>query len=169
MHQKIVVAGGCGYLGSALVDTLIKRGHRVVVDNRLTAATRLPGAVYEDGDIRDVGAWSGLLRDADAVVNLAAVVGDPACALEPDLAWETNYVGTVRLAEACRKVGVPRFVFASTCSNYGHSPNRLIPVWRCPTRTASSMSVMSFRRSSRWARTTPRWSWRRRRGSRTRS
>jgi nucleoside-diphosphate-sugar epimerase len=55
----------------------------------------------------------------EAVVHLAAIVGDPACAREPGLATAVNLEGSLRLLEACRAAGVRRFVFASTCSNYG--------------------------------------------------
>jgi nucleoside-diphosphate-sugar epimerase len=55
----------------------------------------------------------------DAVVHLAAIVGDPACARQPDLAREVNLNATLELLEECDRQGVSRFIFASTCSNYG--------------------------------------------------
>ncbi|MFF5211938.1 NAD-dependent epimerase/dehydratase family protein [Streptosporangium sp. NPDC000396] len=121
-RRTVLVAGGCGYVGSALVERLSGEGDRViVVDNGLISGLRMANASYVKGDIREVGPWESLLDGVDVVVNLAAIVGDPACGLDQDLAWETNYIGTVRLAEACRKHRVPRMVFASTCSNYGVS------------------------------------------------
>lgn len=122
--MRFLVAGGRGYIGSVFVTHLVENGHEaVVVDNRLLSEIRVPGdtVTYVDGDIRDMREWESLLDGVDAVVNLAAIVGDPACDLDPDLAWETNYIGTVRLAEACRRHRVRRMVFASTCSNYGRS------------------------------------------------
>jgi nucleoside-diphosphate-sugar epimerase len=55
----------------------------------------------------------------DAVVHLAAVVGDPACARQPDLARAVNLEASLTLVEQSRQAGVARFIFASTCSNYG--------------------------------------------------
>jgi nucleoside-diphosphate-sugar epimerase len=121
---KILVTGGCGFLGSALVSELSNKGVEVVaVDNGLTSRPGVSGGkvVHLAQDIRDVAEWKQLLRDVRGVAHLAAVVGDPACDIDHDLAWETNYLGTVRLAEACREYGVDRFVLASTCSNYGVS------------------------------------------------
>lgn len=120
--DRILVAGGQGYIGSVLVQELSRRHYPViVVDSGLMSTIRVGGddITYVEGDVRDVSEWAGLLRDVTAVVDLAAVVGDPACDLDHDLAWDTNYLGTVHLAEACRRYHVGRFVFASTCSNYG--------------------------------------------------
>jgi len=55
----------------------------------------------------------------DAVVHLAAIVGDPACARDPKMAQEVNFIATERLLKEAEETGVERFVFASTCSNYG--------------------------------------------------
>jgi nucleoside-diphosphate-sugar epimerase len=59
----------------------------------------------------------------DAVVHLAAIVGDPACARQPDLARAVNLEASLALLQASQEFGVGRFVFASTCSNYGKMPN----------------------------------------------
>lgn len=121
MH--ILVTGGMGYVGSALLPRLVSHENvRVtVVDNCMTGYSRFEHdrVTYVDADVRDVRDWQSILRDVDSVAHLAAVVGDPACEVAPQLAWEINYLGTVRLAEACQHHGVGHFVFASTCSNYG--------------------------------------------------
>lgn len=122
--SEIVVTGGLGYVGSVLATELSARGSRVtVVDNGLVRPRPpdRPGLAYVDGDVREPAAWESVLRGADAVVHLAAIVGDPACDLDHELAWEVNYLGTIRVAEACLRAGVRRLVFASTCSNYGVS------------------------------------------------
>jgi nucleoside-diphosphate-sugar epimerase len=64
----------------------------------------------------------------DSVVHLAAIVGDPACARESDLARETNLVASLSLLEMSREAGIGRFVYASTCSNYGRmsDPSRYV-------------------------------------------
>jgi nucleoside-diphosphate-sugar epimerase len=78
-----------------------------------------PDFEFVHGDIRDGQKRREALSDCDAVVHLAAIVGDPACAREPDLAKAVNLEASMALIEESRKSGVQRFVFASTCSNYG--------------------------------------------------
>jgi nucleoside-diphosphate-sugar epimerase len=72
------------------------------------------------GDIRSASAVAQALDGVDAVVHLAAIVGDPACAAEPDLARQVNRDSSIELHAAARRAGVARFVFASSCSVYGH-------------------------------------------------
>ncbi|WP_189226759.1 NAD-dependent epimerase/dehydratase family protein, partial [Saccharothrix coeruleofusca] len=120
--ERVLVTGGRGYLGSVLTRELVRRGRQVVVlDNGAVAgpASEVDGVSRVDADVRVPADWEHVLAGVDAVVHLAAIVGDPACGVDPDDAWDVNYVGTVRVAEACRRNGVHRLVFASTCSNYG--------------------------------------------------
>ncbi|MEV0696185.1 SDR family oxidoreductase [Streptomyces sp. NPDC050388] len=122
--ETVLVTGARGYLGSVLMKMLDDRGYGAIgVDNNVISRQelRLRKGRYLDADIRDVAEWEKTLEGVDAVVHLAAIVGDPACNLNEDLTWETNYLGTVYLAEACRRRGVRTFAFASTCSNYGLS------------------------------------------------
>ena len=77
------------------------------------------GAEIVTEDIRDEHAREAALRDVDAVVHLAAIVGDPACARDPSAAAEVNLEGTRALIGSMLAHGVDRLVFASTCSNYG--------------------------------------------------
>jgi nucleoside-diphosphate-sugar epimerase len=85
----------------------------------------LLGFVHDDnlefvrGDVRSVGAVTSALVGAEAIVHLAAIVGDPACARQPVLAREVNLDASVQLLDLGRSEGVSRFIFASTCSNYG--------------------------------------------------
>lgn len=130
---SVLITGGQGYVGSTLARQLAARGARVtVVDNGLVPGARMsdPLVTYVEGDVREPGEWQAALRGVDAVIHLAAVVGDPACGLDTDLAWQTNYLGTVRVAEACQKAGVTTFVLASTCSNYGATEDdEEVDVW----------------------------------------
>ncbi|MBE8516408.1 SDR family oxidoreductase [Amycolatopsis sp. H6(2020)] len=130
--MRVLVTGGQGYIGSVLSEALAATGYEVVVlDNGLFSSVRLelPTVRYMTGDIRDPGDWESALDGVTAVVHLAAVVGDPACGLDEDLAWETNYLGTIRVAEACRRHGVEQLVFASTCSTYGITEGDDVDVW----------------------------------------
>src|SRR5919109_3866557 len=122
-----IVTGGAGYVGSVVVDELLARGRRVrVVDTLLHGSVpSLLLAWGHDGfdfrrvDVRDRAACRAALADAEAVVHLAAIVGDPACARVPELAREVNLDATTALLDDARAAGAKRFVFASTCSNYG--------------------------------------------------
>ncbi|MDF9811460.1 SDR family oxidoreductase [Streptomyces sp. SPB162] len=122
--RTVLVTGGAGYLGSCLVDLLGRQGYTVIsLDNGMIPdhESSHENVRHIRADIRDVSDWRSLMPTVDAVVHLAGLVGDPACSVNHDLTWEINYLGTVYVAEAARKAGVQRFVFASTCSNYGLS------------------------------------------------
>ena len=129
--EHVLVTGGAGYIGSLLVDELLRRGKRIRVLDALLhgivpsllAAWGNPSFEFIRGDVRDDAARAGALEDVDAVVHLAAVVGDPACAREPELAREVNLEATRNLLDDATCAGVDRFIFASTCSNYGRRDN----------------------------------------------
>ncbi len=127
-HNTIMVTGGAGYVGSIVLRRLLENGYRVVcVDNLRFGGASLVGVwghpcfAFEKVDITNYQELDAVFNryDIDAVVHLAAVVGDPACKLEPELARKTNFEASVHLLEKAMRGGVRRFVFASTCSNYG--------------------------------------------------
>jgi len=124
--MKVLVTGGAGYIGSILVRRLLEARHEVVVLDRLAFGDEplrelagRPDLRLVAGDIRDRDLVASLVRDREAVVHLAAIVGEAACAADPKLAIETNFEATRHLAEASVAAGIARFVFASTCSVYG--------------------------------------------------
>ena len=124
--MKVLVTGCAGYIGSVLTGALLSSGHDVVgVDDLLHGSSGLLANLGRDGfrfkrcDVRDTNALETALDGCDAVVHLAAIVGDPACAREPDLAISVNREASLNLFAASQRQGIERFIFASTCSNYG--------------------------------------------------
>ena len=124
--MKILVTGGGGYVGSTLTPFLLAAGHQVrVLDclayggQSLLGVWAHPYFEFIRGDIRDRELVRTAVAGQDAVVHLAAIVGDPACAREPDLTRSTNFDASLALIAESRSAGVERFIFASTCSNYG--------------------------------------------------
>ena len=126
MMQKILVTGGAGYIGSVLVRMLLEKGYKVRVLDSLKFGGE---ALYEvathenfefiKGDVRNSEDVEKALIGIDGVAHLAAIVGDPACSKFADEAKEVNWEASVTFFEAARKANVKRFIFASTCSNYG--------------------------------------------------
>lgn len=116
MPRKILVAGGAGYVGGAITDRLIEAGHEVrVYDALLYEESYLKPVDFTFGDVRDEDKLLPLLRWADVVVWLAALVGDGACALDPDLTRAVNIDSVAWL----RAHFDGRIIFMSTCSVYG--------------------------------------------------
>ena len=133
--MKVLVTGGAGYIGSVLVRQLLNKGYKVRAFDSLKFGGEAlydvmmhPNFEFFNGDIRDTVAVENALVGIDAIAHLAAIVGDPACKKFSEEANETNWTGSVALFEAAERAGVQRFVFASTCSNYGKmsDPNSFV-------------------------------------------
>ncbi len=124
--ELILVTGGAGFVGSHLTRSLLSLGYRVrVLDSLVYGAGGLLGLRHHPqlevlvGDITDPGAVRRATEGVDRVIALAALVGDPACALDEDRTMAVNYESTLLLMETCRAQRVRRLVFASSCSTYG--------------------------------------------------
>jgi len=126
MSKKILVTGGAGYIGSVLVRILLNKGYQVRVfdslkfgGDALYDVAQHPSFEFMRGDLRVDADIDRALDGIDHVAHLAAIVGDPACSKFSDEAQEVNWTASVKLFEKAEASGIKRFVFASTCSNYG--------------------------------------------------
>ncbi|OSZ82404.1 epimerase [Chitinophagaceae bacterium IBVUCB1] len=126
MSKKILVTGGAGYIGSVLTRQLLDKGYKVrVMDNLMYGGEpiidllNLPDFEFVKGDIRNEADVRVAMQGIDCVAHLASIVGDPACAKQPELAKTTNLDGSKMLYSIANEMGVSKFIFASTCSNYG--------------------------------------------------
>lgn len=114
--MKVLVVGGAGYIGGAVIDQLQQTDHSVrVFDALLYEESYRKPVNFVYGDIRDLNKLRKHLDWADVVIWLAALVGDGACALNPEVTVELNQESVERLAQHYDK----RIIFLSTCSVYG--------------------------------------------------
>jgi nucleoside-diphosphate-sugar epimerase len=135
MSGVTVVTGGAGYVGAATTEGLLASGRRVRVldvllhgQDEIAKSLEKQGAEIVRGDIRDGEARRKVLEGATELVHLAAIVGDPACALDPKESNEVNVEGSRALVGDAKAAGVERLVFASTCSNYGRMDDPTVPI-----------------------------------------
>ena len=126
-ERHVLVVGGAGYIGSVLTPVLLSGGYSVrALDSLLYDNSDSLGAVadhprfdFVQGDVRSAEDVRAAMDGITDVVLLAALVGDPVCKRNPDLARQTNLDGARGVIAAAADAAVGRFVFASTCSNYG--------------------------------------------------
>jgi nucleoside-diphosphate-sugar epimerase len=124
--QTVLVTGGAGYVGSALVPKLLAAGHNVRVLDLYLYGTQVFDGVANDpkltqirGDIRDRETVAAAVAGADAVIHLACISNDPSFELDPDLGRSINYDCFPQLVDLAKDAGVKRFVYASSSSVYG--------------------------------------------------
>jgi nucleoside-diphosphate-sugar epimerase len=129
--MKVMVTGHQGYIGSVMVPMLLRAGHAVTgydsdLYRRCTFAAGGERASVPSiqKDVRDVQTRD--LEGFEAVIHLAALSNDPLSDLDPEITYEINHKGSVRFARAAKEAGVSRFLFASSCSNYGQAGDDMV-------------------------------------------
>lgn len=127
--MRVLLTGHKGYIGSVMAPMLVAAGHDVAgMDSDLyrgsTFGSHLPVIPEIIKDIRD--ATIDDVLGFDAVIHLAGLSNDPLGDLNPDLTYDINYHATARLAGLAKEAGVGRFIFSSSCSNYGAAGENMV-------------------------------------------
>ena len=130
--ENILVTGGAGYVGSGLLRELLSKNYKVTCVDSLMFGGESLLDIWHNVNFNfikcDINNWDDMNNilinnQFDAVIHLAAIVGDPACRLQSELAIKTNWQSTKWLLDKSLEIGINKFVFASTCSNYGKMDN----------------------------------------------
>jgi nucleoside-diphosphate-sugar epimerase len=132
MH--ILVTGNKGYIGTVMTQLLLSEGFEVSgLDNDLfeksifgdkTITGGIPSISYLRKDIRDVSLRD--LKNIDAIFHLCALSNDPLGNFNPKTTYEINFHSSLKLAKLAKKIGIKRFIFASSCSVYGDSKENVV-------------------------------------------
>jgi len=120
--MKSIVTGGCGFIGSHLVDQLVKLNHEVIVLDRVHPKHRNPNAHYYLQDLSEnYTKFSYYFEGVDNVFHLASEVSIPYCVENPNESMSNNTLATMNVLEASRLHKVNKFIFSSTSAVYGNS------------------------------------------------
>ena len=109
--MKILVTGGCGYIGSTLIPKLLGAGHRVLsIDNQLfgnflSNHKNLENIKMNIGNIKETN-----INNIDTVIHLASISNDPAALINSKITWETNVLYTLRLLNLCKEKKIKKFI-----------------------------------------------------------
>jgi nucleoside-diphosphate-sugar epimerase len=127
--MRIMVTGHRGYIGCVMVPMLLNAGHEVVgLDTGLYEKCTYGNGIREvpwiKKDVRDVEAAD--FKGIEAVLHLAGLSNDPLGDLDPELTYDINHLGSVHVAKKAKEAGVGRFIFSSSCSNYGAAGDKII-------------------------------------------
>lgn len=123
--RQVLVTGGAGYVGSALIPELLHKGYKVIVydlylyGDVFSHLRDNPNLVQIKADIRDKKKLIEATKDVDAIIHLACISNDPSYELDPALGKSINYDAFFNLLDATKVNNVKRFVYASTSSVYG--------------------------------------------------
>jgi nucleoside-diphosphate-sugar epimerase len=161
--MRVLITGGAGYLGSVLSRKLLSKGYQVRILDNLWYGEKpieecLKNKNFEliQDDMRNLITIVKALKDVDAVIHLASIVGMPASSIEPRTSEEINYIASKNIAELCQLHGIETYIFASTCSVYGSQPNSIITE-KSPVSPLDYYAEQKFKseRASNWLNRAP--------------
>ena len=118
--MKILVTGGCGYKGHVLVPKLLAKGYQVIAFDIQWFGSNLhphQNLTVFKGDVRDTESIP--LQGVDCIIHLSSIANDPCGDLDPKLTWEVSALATMQLADKAKRLGIKRFIYASSGSVYG--------------------------------------------------
>jgi len=118
--ERILITGGCGYVGSALTNELSKKGYNITILDTLWFGknfTKKKNIKFIKQDIRDINKLN--LKKYNSIIHLANISNDPSAVIDPSISWEINVFASYQLAEKAKQSGVKKFIFASSGSVYG--------------------------------------------------
>lgn len=125
-YKTVFVTGGAGYVGSILSRKLLEKGYRVIVLDKLIFGKESIKPLlgnknfsFLEGDIGNINDLISGVKDADCIIHLAGIVGDPASSLNPLQTMESNHFSTKSLIELSKYYPISKLIFASSCSVYG--------------------------------------------------
>jgi len=131
--MKILITGGAGFLGSVLSRKLLDKDYTVrIIDDlwygkeSISDCLKNPNFELIKADMRNLVETVRAMKNIDAVIHLASIVGMPASSIEPRTSEEINYLATKNIAELCQLHEIETYIFASSCSVYGSQTNTLI-------------------------------------------
>jgi nucleoside-diphosphate-sugar epimerase len=123
--MKVLITGGAGYLGSVITGKMLNEGYEVTVLDKLIfnqvsllSYTSNPNFKFIHGDVRNESLLERLCDESDVIIPLAAIVGFPACASEPELAKEINFKQIINIVKYCNGKG-KKILYPNTNSGYG--------------------------------------------------
>lgn len=126
IFKEVLVTGGAGYVGAVLIPKLLKEGYSVKVidlyiygENVLDSVKNNPNLKQIKGDIRSMALLEKELKGMDAVIHLACISNDPSYELDPAVGKSINYDAFIHLVDLSKRLGVKRFIYASSSSVYG--------------------------------------------------
>ena len=120
MKKKILITGGCGYVGSLLIDALVKKNYNITVVDALWFGNYIKkhkNLKFIKQDLRNINKIN--LKGFHTVIHLANIANDPSAEINPSISWEINVMASYELLEKAKSSGVKKFIYASSGSVYG--------------------------------------------------